>query len=109
MYHELILGHVVPCVAQFSEVIIDRNLWKALNYQVLLKTRHPSSRIRLGALRVMKQLYVRMGEEFVSLLPETIPFLSELMEDESEEVEQECQSIIRTLEETLGESLQPYF
>ena len=29
---------------------------------------------------MMKQLYVRMGEEFVSLLPETIPFLSEMME-----------------------------
>ena len=39
--------------------------------------------VRLSALYVMQELYLKMGEEFVTLLPETIPFLAELMEGES--------------------------
>ena len=36
-------------------------------------------------LRVLQELYTRLGEEFVVLLPETIPFLAELMEGKSEQ------------------------
>ena len=37
---------------------MDRNLWKALNYQVLLKTRHPSSRVRSIRDVTLNQSYV---------------------------------------------------
>lgn len=43
------------------------------------------------------------------LLPETVPFLAELMEDENSVVEKQCQEKIQELERTLGESLQKYF
>lgn len=49
-----------------------------------------------------------IGEEFQSLLPETIPFISELMEDENAEVEKGCQKYIQELEVIVKDSLQKY-
>lgn len=43
------------------------------------------------------------------LLPETIPFLAEMLEDEDETTEKYAQNAVRTLEEILGEPLQKYF
>ena len=36
--------------------------------------------VRFAVLKVLQELYMRLGEEFMILLPETIPFLAELME-----------------------------
>jgi hypothetical protein len=36
--------------------------------------------VRLHALKAENELYARLGEEFLILLPETIPFLAETME-----------------------------
>lgn len=38
--------HLVPCVGQFSVALADDAQWKTLNYQVLLKTRHSSAKVR---------------------------------------------------------------
>lgn len=51
----------------------------------------------------------KLGEEFMPLLPETVPFLAELLEDEDEVTEKNAQNAVRTLEEILGEPLQKYF
>jgi len=51
----------------------------------------------------------KLGEDFMSLLPETVPFLAELLEDEDEATEKCAQNAVRTLEEILGEPLQKYF
>lgn len=36
--------------------------------------------VRLAALKVMQELNHKLGEEYLTLLPEIIPFLAELME-----------------------------
>lgn len=51
----------------------------------------------------------KLGEDFMPLLPETVPFLAELLEDEDEVTEKNAQNAVRTLEEILGEPLQKYF
>ena len=38
--------------------------------------------IRLSALKVLQETYLSLGEEFMVLLPETVPFLAECMEGE---------------------------
>ena len=45
----------------------------------------------------------------MTLLPETMPFLAELLEDEEPRVEAATQTLIAEMEQTLGESLQKYF
>jgi hypothetical protein len=81
--------------------------------------------VRCGALEVMHELYLKLGEEMVVLLPETTPYLYELMEgervataimvccdscldaiDDYEEVEQLTKRVIKTVEKICGETLQ---
>ncbi|KAG0335779.1 HEAT repeat-containing protein 1 [Podila humilis] len=100
---------LVPCLGQLAVTLSNDALWKPLNYQVLLKTREDNKDIRLSALKVLQEFYKRLGEEFLILLPETIPFLAELMEDDDHEVEALTQQIIAEIEVYLGGSLQKYF
>lgn len=51
----------------------------------------------------------KLGEDYLPLVPETVPFLSELLEDENPEVEEQCQRSVQELEKILGEPLQKYF
>lgn len=100
---------VVPCIAQFAVAIADDALWKQLNYQILLKTRHNHPQVRLLGLKCLCEVARKLGEDFLPLLPETIPFLAELLEDENEIVEKSCQKVVQDLEVILGEPLQKYF
>ena len=65
--------------------------------------------MRLAALSVVQQLFSRLGEAYLVMLPETVPYLAELMEDDSTEVEALCQRVIKAIEALSGESLQDYF
>uniref|UniRef100_A0A8D0CS34 HEAT repeat-containing protein 1 n=1 Tax=Sander lucioperca TaxID=283035 RepID=A0A8D0CS34_SANLU len=108
-YEQRVTQHLVPCVGQFSVALADDALWKTLNYQILLKTRHADSKVRFSALVMLMELASKLKENYMVLLPETIPFLAELMEDECEEVEQQVQKVVQEMENILGEPLQSYF
>uniref|UniRef100_A0A3Q2EEH9 HEAT repeat-containing protein 1 n=1 Tax=Cyprinodon variegatus TaxID=28743 RepID=A0A3Q2EEH9_CYPVA len=108
-YQNRVTQHLVPCVGQFSVALADDAQWKTLNYQVLLKTRHSDAKVRFSSLLLLMELASKLKENYVVLLPETIPFLAELMEDECEEVEQQVQKVIQEMENILGEPLQSYF
>ncbi|NXV59062.1 HEAT1 protein, partial [Molothrus ater] len=108
-FQERVTAHLIPCIAQFSVAMADDSLWKPLNYQILLKTRHSSPKVRFAALLALIEVAQKLKENYLVLLPESIPFLAELMEDECEEVEQQCQKTIQQLEVILGEPLQSYF
>ncbi|KAG1960415.1 ARM repeat superfamily protein [Pimephales promelas] len=109
IYKTHITKHLVPCIAQFAIAMGDDSQWKVLNYQVLLKMRHSSPKVRFSALVMLLELASKLKENYMVLLPETIPFLAELMEDECEEVEHQVQKVIHEMESVLGESLQSYF
>ncbi|XP_026170562.1 HEAT repeat-containing protein 1 isoform X2 [Mastacembelus armatus] len=109
VYQQRVTRHLVPCVAQFAVALADDSQWKTLNYQVLLKTRHRDAKVRFSALLMLMELAAKLKENYMVLLPETIPFLAELMEDECEEVEQQVHKVIQEMENILGEPLQSYF
>jgi U3 small nucleolar RNA-associated protein 10 len=103
-FFEFILkpSFVAPCL---------QKLWKTLNHQVLLTTRSSAASVRFAGLKVVEAFYHRLGEEFLPLLPETVPFLAELMEDSAMEVEQLCQEVIALIDKYLpeGETIASYF
>lgn len=102
-------GILIPCLVQFSLAAADDTLWKQMNYQILLKMRHNTPEVRLIALHCLTEIVKKLGEDFLPLLPETIPFLAELLEDEEEKVEKACQKAVQEMEKVLGEPLQKYF
>uniref|UniRef100_A0A4W4G7V6 HEAT repeat-containing protein 1 n=1 Tax=Electrophorus electricus TaxID=8005 RepID=A0A4W4G7V6_ELEEL len=109
VYQTRVIKHLVPCIAQFAVAMGDDSHWKVLNYKILLKTRHSSPKVRFSALVMILELAGKLKENYMVLLPETVPFLAELMEDECEEVEYHVQNVIQEMETILGESLQSYF
>ena len=45
-YEERIMSCLVPCLSEFARASRDDASWKTLNYQILLKTRHVSPKVR---------------------------------------------------------------
>lgn len=64
---------------------------------------------RLFAITSCVEIAKKLGNDFLPLLPETIPFFAEMLEDENVDVEKACQASVQELERVLGEPLQKYF
>jgi U3 small nucleolar RNA-associated protein 10 len=98
----------VACLTQMAITGNSDTLWKPLNHQALMVTRSGSAASRLAGLEVLAQLVGHLNEEFISLIPETIPFLAELVEDSEAVVEARTQEVVKLLEEASGEKLDQY-
>jgi U3 small nucleolar RNA-associated protein 10 len=59
--------------------------------------------VRIAASMCLKELYERLGEEFLVFLPETIPSLAELMEDSDEHVQTAVQELAAVIQIYLGD------
>jgi len=103
-----LLEHLSPCIVYAAVAVKNDSAWKAMNYQILLKTRHADPEIRLAALKILEELYNKLGSEVTGLVAETVPFLAELLEDENEDVEEQCEKVIACLEIVVGD-LRQYF
>ena len=60
------------------------------------------------ALKTLLETFQAVGEEYLAMLPESIAYLSELMEDEEEEVVRLCKETVEYIEGLSGESLESY-
>jgi hypothetical protein len=107
-YNLFVSTYAIPAVSQLAMTIADSTVWKPLNHAVLFLTRHTLARVRAAALRCLLAFASASGGEFLSLLPETLPYISERLEDDSREVEALCHALLRKLEDLSGESLQEY-
>ncbi|XP_014553362.1 hypothetical protein COCVIDRAFT_29399 [Bipolaris victoriae FI3] len=79
---------------------------REMNTTLLKNMRSEDRNTRLATVLCEQSLTRRLGEEWLGLLPEMLPFISELMEDDDEIVERECQRWKNGMEEILGESLE---
>lgn len=96
---------VGPCLEELVARLGSHVLWKPLNRLVLLKTRSPSVQVRLAAVDLLTKFFTRFGENWLVLLPETLSYIAELMEDQEQEVQRAVQTLIQTIEQLSGESL----
>lgn len=99
---------LVSCLGQMALTAGTDLLWKPLNHEVLMQTRSEKVRARILGLRVVKYLLEHLKEEYLVLLPETIPFLGELLEDSELDVVAQAQEILKSMEDLSGESLSQY-
>jgi U3 small nucleolar RNA-associated protein 10 len=101
-YNELVGQHVQPCLLSLAVALNDEKYWRSIHNAVLAFAHHRSSRVRLMSLKIIDALYEAVGENMLPLLPETIPFLSELMEDSNGDVERFAHTMVERLEKVLG-------
>jgi U3 small nucleolar RNA-associated protein 10 len=83
-------------------------LWKPLNYQLLLLTRHSLPIVRKSAILTIGKLFQDVGDEYLHLLPECIQFISELLEDSHSDVTKATRETISVIEDLSGEKLDSY-
>jgi U3 small nucleolar RNA-associated protein 10 len=57
---------------------------------------------------MLDRLILVSGEEYLPLIPETIPFIAELSEDDSNDVEDLVKTVVTDLEQILGEPISKY-
>lgn len=80
---------------------------KTINAAILQYARSDVPAVRLAAVQCQQSLTNRLGAEWLALLPELLPFISELQEDDDELVERETRRWIKKIEDVLGENLTP--
>jgi len=107
-YFSVARGKLIPCLAHMALAVGKDVLWKPYHHQVLMKTRDKDWEVRFVALQAVKETFMCVGEEYLAMLPESIAYLSELMEDEREEVVVLCKETIGYIEDLSGESLESY-
>jgi U3 small nucleolar RNA-associated protein 10 len=96
---------LVPAVVELAAAADSPDHHKELNGTILQHLRSQNATIRLAAVKCQQALTDRLGEEWLSMLPEMLPFISELQEDDDDVVERETHRWIVKIEGVLGESL----
>lgn len=100
-------GSVIGCLTALAVAAGKEQLWKPLNYAVLEACGNGTrTEVRKGGISCLLSLINALGEEYLVLLPECLPILSELLEDSDEEISRLAQECVSFGEELLGESLQ---
>ncbi|KAL0259357.1 snoRNA-binding rRNA-processing protein utp10 [Diplodia seriata] len=103
----LLASHTIPALTALAAAASHAaDHHKVLNSAILHLMRDDQAPVRLAAVRAQRALTDALGEEWLALLPEMLPFISELQEDDDEEVERETLRWIARIEEILGESLE---
>ncbi|CEP60054.1 snoRNA-binding rRNA-processing protein UTP10 LALA0_S01e01948g [Lachancea lanzarotensis] len=83
---------------------------KAMNVMLIshMKSNRSSSE-KLWAVKTVKTIYSKVGEAWLSFLPQLVPIIAELLEDDDEEVEYEVRSgLVKVVENVLGEPFDRY-
>jgi U3 small nucleolar RNA-associated protein 10 len=80
----------------------------SVRVQVLLVSRSESAGARLAAIECVFNIVTRLREEYLGLLPESLPFLAELLEDSDTAVLARCKDLVKLLEELSDENLEGY-
>ncbi|KAH6624856.1 hypothetical protein B0J18DRAFT_397920 [Chaetomium sp. MPI-SDFR-AT-0129] len=96
---------LIAAVVELAAAADSQEHHKELNGSLLKHLRSGQASVRVGVVRCQQALTVRLGEEWLQALPEMLPYISELQDDDDEVVERENRRWIVEIEEKLGESL----
>lgn len=94
---------MVPCIVELAAAASSDEHFKNINTALCRAMRNDASAVRLVAVRALRELYTRLGEEWLGLLAETVPFIAEILEDDDEEVEREARRLVVAIEKFQGE------
>lgn len=100
---------LLACISQMATASGNSETrWRPLHHSILLLTRSSVPHTRLLALESTMAICSALQEEYLPLLPEALPFLSELLEDEDEIIENRTVYVLKQMEELSGEDLKQY-
>ena len=68
-----------------------------------------SFQVRLFVLDVVDLFLDKKGENYLTVLPDSVPLLAEALDDDNSRVEAKCRKMIKKMEEIFGHSVESYF
>lgn len=98
-------SEIIPAITELAASANSIDHLKELNSAILKHMRSEDAYIRLAAVQCECSLTARLGEEWLKNLPEMLPFINELQEDDDESVSTELRHWIVKVESILGESV----
>ncbi|ESO10877.1 hypothetical protein HELRODRAFT_130247, partial [Helobdella robusta] len=84
--YEETMTHLIPCIVQLMLSIKDNDQLFNLHKLICQQMKNSNSKVRMSAIRTIKDVASGMGCSYELLFPETAPYLAELLEDDSEDV-----------------------
>ncbi|CDK26324.1 unnamed protein product [Kuraishia capsulata CBS 1993] len=107
---ETIAKYLVKAITSLCQACSTDVHNKAINELMLQHIRSECKpREKFWAVRTMKTIYQKVGESWLGLLPQLVPLIAELLEDENEEVEMEVRKgLVRVIETVMGEPMDRY-
>ncbi len=100
-------GNVSQTLTALAAAAGNEQLWKPLNYSLLEACGNERRvDVRKTGVKSLLNIIQTLGEEYMVLLPECLPVLSELLEDEDESIISLAKECVQQGEELLGESLE---
>ncbi|ROW12766.1 hypothetical protein VMCG_00274 [Cytospora schulzeri] len=103
--HLDVTEELIPAVVELAASADSQEHQKELNAALLKHLRSENAAVRLAVVKCEQALVDKVGEEWLSMLPEMLPFISELQDDDDEIVDRETHRWIVKIEGVLGESL----
>jgi U3 small nucleolar RNA-associated protein 10 len=102
--------YLVKAIAALAQNASSDEHNKALNSLFLSHMKAECKpRERYWATKSLKSVYQKVGDQWLPLLPQLVPIIAELLEDDDEEVELETRSgLVKVIEDVLGEPLDRY-
>jgi U3 small nucleolar RNA-associated protein 10 len=104
---ETLLG---DAIASLCQTVPDEVCLKMVNNMLLEKTRSSQIKVKITAIRILDKVWKSKECEnsLLNLVPETVPSISELLQESEVVVQEELSSFITTIESVLGEGLDGY-
>lgn len=102
--------HLIKAITTLVKVAGSDEHNKAVNTLLMshMKT-ECKPREKYWTVRVLKSIYKKVGENWLSLLPQLVPLIAELLEDDDESVEAEVRTgLAKVIEQVMGEPLDRY-
>ena len=104
--HIQVSDQVIPTITDLAAAVHSSEHYKTMNRAIMGYMRDGDASVRLAAVKCERSITERVNLEWLALLPEMLPFISELQEDDDEDVERETLRWVRQIEEVTGESLE---
>ncbi|CAJ2510163.1 Uu.00g060630.m01.CDS01 [Anthostomella pinea] len=100
---------LIPALVELAGKAGSQDHRKKMNGELLVHLRSEQASVRLAVVKCEQAIALtdrdRVNEDWLTMLPEMLPYISELQDDDDEEVERETNRWIVAIEGVLGESL----
>ncbi|KAL0205445.1 hypothetical protein P9112_000752 [Eukaryota sp. TZLM1-RC] len=102
---DFVVEKVIPVIGLFVNLTRSEHLWHVVNNKVLSLLRSDNEDFQNLAVLALIEVYERLKEEALVLLPSSLPFLTELAE-QSDLMDSPVHTLLKLIESLSGESME---